>query len=196
MRRLGLVTAVAVFFLSAFVPAFGRSAPQSKKKAGPETYSAYARVTATDVSGGAYVTFRIDKYSAERDIQAMEQALKTGGSAAFIEALRKAPVVGHIELGDKKFAIRWARQQPTAAGSVISLVTDVPVYFVGAAGADAKPRAGFDVAVVQLVMAAGGIGEGTMAAAARVKAGGPTGVEIEDYAAAPLKLASVTKVLS
>ena len=195
MRRLGLITAVAVFFLSAFVPASSRSAPQSKKKAGPETYRAYARVTATDVSGGAYVTFRIDKYSAERDIQAMQQALKTGGSAGFLEALRKAPVVGHITMGPQTFAIRWARQQPTASGSVISLVTDAPVYFVGAA-ADAKPRAGFDVAVVQLVMVAGGIGEGTMAAAARVKAGGPTGVEVEDYATAPLKLASVTKVLS
>lgn len=196
MRRLGLVAAVAVFFLSAFVPAFGRSAPQSKKKAGPETYRAYARATATDASGGAYVTFRIDKYSAERDIQAMQKALETGGSAAFLEALRKAPVVGHITMGSRTFAIRWARQQPSGSGSVISLVTDAPVYFVGTGAPDAKPRAGFDVAVVQLVMAAGGIGEGTMAAAARVKAGGPTGVEVEDYATAPLKLASVSKVLS
>jgi hypothetical protein len=41
-----------------------------------------------------------------------------------------------------------------------------------------------------------GLGSGRMAAAARVKPGGETGVQIEDYADAPIKLTTVTRKLS
>ena len=57
-------------------------------------------------------------------------------------------------------------------GRTISLVTERPVYFVGGGKADAKPRAGFELAVVQLNVDEFGLGSGTMAAAARVKASG------------------------
>jgi hypothetical protein len=74
---------------------------------------------------------------------------------------------------------------------VISIVTDKPVAFIGGARTDAKPRAGYDVAVAQFTVDRAGKGTGTMAAAARVKPGGETGVRIDDYAEAPVKL-SVT----
>jgi hypothetical protein len=38
-----------------------------------------------------------------------------------------------------------------------------------------------------------GLGNGTMAAAARVRPGGPTGVQIDDYAETPVKLVTVRK---
>ena len=38
-----------------------------------------------------------------------------------------------------------------------------------------------------------GLGTGSMAAAARVRPGGPTGVQIDDYAETPLKLVTVRK---
>jgi len=38
-----------------------------------------------------------------------------------------------------------------------------------------------------------GLGTGTMAAAARVKPGGPTGVQVDDYGSEPLKLVTVRK---
>ena len=125
----------------------------------------------------------------------MEKAL-AGGSAAFVTALRAAPVVGHFEVGDKKFNIRWARTKPTAKGRVISFVTDAPVYFVGAGLPGAKSKEGFEVAVVQLTMDSSGVGEGRMAAAAKVKAGGDTGVEIEAYDAEPVTLRSVMRIIA
>ena len=108
-------------------------------------------------------------------------------------ALRRAPIVGHLEVGNKTFAIRWARQKPNDKGRVISLVVDSPVYFVGGGVPGAKSREGFDTAVVQLTMDTSGLGEGRVAAAAKVKPGGETGVEIEAYDAEPVKLTSVKR---
>ena len=60
----------------------------------------------------------------------------------------------------------------------------------------AKSREGFDTAVVQLTMDTSGLGEGRVAAAAKVKPGGETGVEIEAYDAEPVKLTSVKRQIS
>ena len=169
--------------------------PKMTVRTAPETFHAYARVAAADASGGAYVTIKVLRYSAAEDIGAMEQALKSG-SAPFLEALRRAPVVGTFEIGGQAFDIRWARETRSPAGRVISFVTDKPVYFVGGASPDAKARTGFDVAVVQLTLSTSNVGEGVMAAAARVKPGGPTGVEVEDYATEPVKLTSVMRGMS
>ena len=170
---------------------------QSKKKASPETFHARAKVAVAGVAGAdALITIQIDQYTPENDIKTMEQALQSGGSAAFVEALRKAPAAGQFKVGDQAFTIRWARQQPTKTGRIISVVIDTPVYFVGGGVPGAKPRAGYDVAVVRLDMDSAQIGEGTMAAAAKVKPGGQTGVEIEDYGTEPIKLVSVMKVIS
>ena len=59
--------------------------------------------------------------------------------------------------------------------------------------ADAKPRAGYEVAVIQLKVDGRGDGAGTMAAAARVRPGGETGVQIDDYAEVPISLVKVTR---
>ena len=196
-RALVLCTVVALCcFVSAALAFDG--GPQSKKgKTKPEIFHAKAKIARAGVAAGdAAVTIRIDQYTPESDLKAMEQALQSGGSAAFVEALRKAPVAGQFTVGEQTFTIRWARQKPTASGRVISVVIDKPVFFVGAGAPGAKPRTGYDVAVLQLQMDSANIGEGTMAAAARVKPGGATGVEIDDYAEAPLKLVSVMKVIS
>ena len=73
------------------------------------------------------------------------------------------------------------------------VVTDKAVFFVGGGRANAKPRTGYESALIQLVVDAAGAGSGTMAAAARVKPGGETGVRIDNYAEEPLALTKVTR---
>jgi len=192
IRALAVVTA-ALFAAAASLGA----APQSKKKGGgPETFNGKAKVATGTATGDAYFTIQIDHYTPEKDLKAMEQALQTGGSDGFVQALRKAPVAGHLKVGDKSFTIRWARQKPTEKGRVISIVTDAPVYFVGAGLPDAQSRAGFDVAVAQMNIDTSGLGEGSIALAAKVKPGGQAGVEIQDYASEPVKLVSIMRVIS
>jgi len=72
-------------------------------------------------------------------------------------------------------------------------VTESPLAFVGGAAVDARPRKGYEVAVIRLDVDQIGLGTGSMAAAARVRPGGPTGVQIDDYAENPLKLVTVRK---
>ena len=62
------------------------------------------------------------------------------------------------------------------------------MFFVGGARPDAKPRTGYETALIQLQVDDAGTGTGTMAAAVRVKPDGEGGVRIDNYAEEPLDL--------
>lgn len=193
-RSLVVITAAAVLLASS---AFAAAPQSTKKKNGmPEVYHGKARVQANDATGDVYVSIQLDSYTPEKDRKVVEDALKTGGSDAFVEALRKSPIAGHLEIGQKTFTIRWARKVPAEKGNTITLVVDSPIYFVGAGMPGAKSRAGYDVGVIQLEMDSSNTGRGSMAPAAKVKPGGATGVEVEDYGSQPVKLVSVMRVIS
>jgi hypothetical protein len=166
----------------------------ARKWTAPETFVAKAesRAGATAVYS-ASLTIHVDRYTRDADRKVMEEALRTGGYPGFLAALRKAPEVGYVETGDKKFTVRWAKEVPEGEGRAISIVTDAPIYFVGGGRPDAKSRAGYELAVLELKMDSAGTGEGTMAAAARVKPGGETGVLIDRYADQPIKLLSIRR---
>ena len=179
------------FFVCAAASALAQSAP---KATAPETFSAKARV---ENSAGAAIEspiqVHIERYTPDFDRTAVENGLKINGYSGFLAALRKAPDVGYVDLNGQKTLIRWARQTPAGAGRTIVVVTEKPVYFIGGARTTSKSRAGYEVALVQLQVDAKGSGTGTMAAAARVKPGGETGVQVDDYAEVPIKLSSVTR---
>jgi hypothetical protein len=170
------------------------TAPQTGRFVGaPETFSARANVATDAARGDVYVTIHLTKYSTEHDLDVVVKALDAG-HAEFLDALRKSPVAGQIEIGKQTFNIRWAREaKDQKGGREITLVTDKPIYFVGAGVPGAKSREGYDVAIVQLMMDSAGLGDGTMAAAAKVKSGGDAGVQVDDYGSQPVKLLSVKR---
>jgi hypothetical protein len=159
----------------------------------PETFIANAQAEAQSAGVSAVVTIQIDRYTDERDLTTMLEALRLGGYPRLLPVLRSMPVTGSVELNGRKASIRWVRQTPTANGRTISVVTDTPLAFVGGSAVDAKPRAGFELAFLLLEVDSSGVGNGTMAAAARIRPGGPTGVQIDDYAETPVKLVTVRK---
>jgi hypothetical protein len=166
----------------------------SQSKGAPESFTANLHVTgATGGAGAATIQIDVQRYSPDFDRTSVENALKSGGYPAFLTALRKAPVVGTVSQGDQKWSIRWARERPAKNGRTLVFVTDQPVFFIGGGRVDAKPREGYEVAVIQVNIDDAGIGEGSMAAAARVKPGGDAGVQIDDYADKPIKLTSVVR---
>jgi hypothetical protein len=161
----------------------------------PETFS--ANVQASGAQGGAAaVTIAIDiqRYTPEADRTAVEDALKTGGYPAFLTALRKAPEVGNVSFADRKWPIRWARERATGKYTrSIVVVTDQPIFFIGGGRPDAKPREGYEVAVIELQVDNVGMGKGSMTAAARVKPGGENGVQIDAYEGKPMNLVTVVR---
>jgi hypothetical protein len=169
---------------------------QSWKNTAPESFTANAQITGETGGVATVVTIQINRYSADSDRDAVTKALTDGGHAAFVEALKKAPVVGSVKIGQRSVGIRWARQQAQGDGRHIALVTEGPLYFAGAGAVNAKPTEGFDVAVLDFTVDSVGLGKGTMATAAHVKAGGATGVQIDDYSGKKFDLLTVTRKIS
>ena len=159
----------------------------------PETFSATVQVKTGSGPITAAIQVHVERYTPDFDRKSLESALEHGGYANFVTALRKAPDVGSVAVGDSTFTIRYAREQKTPKGRTLVFVTDKAVFFVGGGRADAKPRAGYESALIQLLVDESGSGTGTMAAAARVKPGGETGVRIDNYAEEPLTLTKVAR---
>jgi hypothetical protein len=157
----------------------------------PETFDIVATVSPGGQAKGrvtAHLSVTLDRYTPEHERTKMTDGLKYNGYPGFLNALRDAPRVGTLEVAGDTFAIRWAHEVPSATGRTITLVTDQPVFFVGGGRKNAKSKAGYETSVMQLVLGQDGQGRGTMAAAARVKPGGETGIRIDDYAATPVEL--------
>ncbi len=194
MTRQYSVPALSLLVLGLWFCDAAPAAGQQTQNAGaPETFS--ARAQAENDAGAAVsapIVIHVERFTPDFDRTTVQEALRVGGYPGFLTALRKAPNVGYVELGRRKTLIRWARQVPSDTGRTIVVVTERPVAFL-AGQADAKPRAGYEVAVIQLKVDGRGDGAGTMAAAARVRPGGETGVQIDDYAEVPISLVKVTR---
>ena len=172
------------------------SARQYKPSTVPVEYSASVQAVGALGAVATSVQVHIDRFTADKDRTALVNALKTGGYKAFLPALQKAPVVGYVTVKDQRWDLRWAHQQVKDLGQIITVATDKPVYFAGGGAADAKPREGFDMAVIRLDVDTIGMGKGTFATAARVKPNpDSTGVEVDDYGGQPLPITMVSRVL-
>ena len=169
-----------------------QTASRSRKTA-PESFHANAQITGAAGGVASAITIQIDKYTSDADHATLVKALKEGGSGAFVSSLKSAPAVGTLTMGDRTFTIRWAREQPKGDGRRIALATDAPVFFAGAGAVDAKPTAGFDIAVIEFTVDSIGLGKGSMAAAAHVKPGGPAGVQVDDYSGKRIDLVTGTR---
>jgi hypothetical protein len=142
----------------------------------------------------APIEIHVDRYTPDFDRKRVEEGLRVGGYPGFVAALRKAPDVGYVAVTRHRFTIRYAREVVSDAGRTIVVVTDKPMAFLGGSMSDSKPRTGYEVGAIELTFVSRGEGTGRMAAAARIKAGGETGVVIDNYAAdAPIVLTKVTR---
>jgi hypothetical protein len=170
------------------------AAAQSGSQAGaPETFNAQASIKSAIGAVTTTVQIVLDRYTPDAERAAVESALKIGGYPGFVSALRKAPGVGRVELGGQQSTIRWARQTTSPKGRTIVVVTERPVFFIGGGGAKSKPKEGYEVALVELIVDDNGHGTGSMAAAARIKLAPEGGVLVDDYADEMIALTAVTR---
>jgi len=171
------------------------SQSQSYKNTAPESFRANGQMSGAQGGVASAIDISVDKYTPDAEHEALVKALQQGYEP-FLEALRKAPQIGSVKLGPNSYPVRWARERATDKDHRrIAVVTDKPVYFFGAGAAEAKPTAGYDVAVVEFTVDTVGLGKGSMAPAARVKAGGTSGIEIQDYSGKLIELRTVIRNL-
>lgn len=156
-----------------------------------ETFTATATVkTAGAATATAPVTVTLDRIMSQQEADALLAAFKSGGAAALHKALKGVKPTGSIALGGGAATpTRLAVERQTDKGRLITMVADTPILHLGKGLPDAKPTQGYDFAVLDLEIAAGG-GSGTLTPAAKVTVKGGAFV-VEGYSTEPLRLTAV-----
>ena len=126
------------------------------------------------------LSIRIERLLADAPYKRVSDALRFGGYPNFLNTLRPLPVIGTITLGTRKVDLRYARESQEQGKTRLVLAADRPLFFLG--GEPAKPRAGYELTIVELVFDDKGAATGRMAGAARVKPTGDGGVALDDFA--------------
>jgi hypothetical protein len=157
-----------------------------------ETFTGTATVkTAGGSTATAPVTVTVDRIMTQEEADKLLAAFKAGGAAGLRTALKGVKPTGSIQVGaGKAIPTRLAVERQTDKGRLITVVSDTPILHLGAGLPDAKPTAGYDFAVVDLELGAGG-GSGTLTPAAKVAVKGGAFV-VEGYSTEPLRLTSMT----
>jgi hypothetical protein len=152
----------------------------------PKTLTGSAETSGAAGRSTAVLTIRIERLMDDLYFKRLTDALQAGGYQKFFVALRTLPPIGYVQLGDTKTDLKYARERTDTPRLVLG--TDHPIFFVGAGAPDAKPRAGYEMGVIELDLDAQGSGQGTIAPAARVRRAPDGGVTVDDYGGAPIKL--------
>jgi hypothetical protein len=180
-----MLSAAVLLVGPAFAPAMLGQAAQ--------TFTATASVKTESKSATAPVRIAIDELSSEADQKAVMGALRSGGTPAVKDALSKMKDLGTIVVGERKAPIRYAFARPTGSGRLLTVVTAEPLLHLGSQLPDAKPKAGYDVAVAILVLDQNDAGQGELAPAAKVKTNESGAIVIEDYGSAKIWLKNIAK---
>jgi hypothetical protein len=104
---------------------------------------------------------------------------------------KRCSTASTVQIRERKWNIRWASQEAESDHRKITLAPDQAIFFVGGSRVDAKPRAGYDMAVLLLTIDKTGVGNGTIALAARVKPNAEGSSFILDE---PVELTKVAKL--
>ena len=163
-------------------------------QAAAEVFTAAATAkNASGVSANAPVTITIDRKMSQSEADSLVAAFKTGGAAALRKALGGIKPTGSVRIGTGTVTpTRFTIERVTGDGRLLTIVTDQPLAFVGAAAPGAKPKEGYDFAVIDIEVDAKGNGSGTLSPAAKLKIG-PGGFVVEDYSGEVVRLTAVKK---
>ena len=162
-----------------------------------QTAEAFTATAAVKGAGGASatapVTINVDRKMSQGEADKLAAAFKAGGAAALRKALAGVPPTGTVRIGTQPATpTRITIERTTAAGRLLTIVTDQPLLFVGAGLPGAKSQAGYDFAVIDIEVDAKGGGSGTIAPAAKIKMNGNAFV-VEDYGVEAVRLTAVKK---
>jgi hypothetical protein len=178
----------AAFVLALVIGAAALAAPPG----GPETFTATAMTkSAGGATATAPVTITVERTMSREEAVRLVQAFRSGGAAGLRKALEGVAPTGLVRVGAHEVAARLTIERVTDKGRLLTIVSDRPLLFLGAGLPGAKPRDGFDFAVVDLEIDAHGAGTGTLAAAARITAQQEMFV-VKDYADDIIRLTAVT----
>jgi hypothetical protein len=166
----------------------------SRGQAAGEVFTATAAVkTPSGAAATAPVTIAVDRKMPQSEVDALVAAFKTGGAAALRKGLAGVKPTGTVRVGaGEVMPTRFTLERVTGEGRLLTILTDKPLLFVGGSAPGAKPREGYDFAVIDIEVDGKGTGSGTIAPAAKIKMNQGAFV-VEDYGAEVVRLTAVKK---
>jgi hypothetical protein len=167
----------------------------ARAQAVPERFEGTATVkTSTGATASAPVTIVIDRKMPQNEAERFVAAFKTGGAAALRKALVGVAPTGSVKLGSgTPTAARLTIERRTDKGRLLTIVTDTPILFLGAGLPGAKPKEGYDFAVLDLEVDDAGNGIGQLSPAAKVTVNKDMFV-VDDYSSELIRLTGVKKL--
>jgi hypothetical protein len=157
----------------------------------PLTLSLDARAKSEITTVTSKVSIRVDRLLADAPYKRVTDALRYGGYPNFLNTLRALPVIGTVTLGTRKVELRYAHESQDQSKPRLVLVADRPLFFLGSE--PSKPRAGYELTIVELLFDGKGGATGRMAGAARIKPAGDGGVTLDDFADVEVQLSTSAK---
>jgi hypothetical protein len=152
----------------------------------PLTLTAKAQATQGETTITSTIKIYVDRLMEPSRRTRVLDGLKYNGYQGFMNALRPLPPIGRLESQRGRVDLRYAWETQVENGRRLVLVADKPLFFLAAD--TAKPRAGYELTVVDLVLDEHNAGKGSMAGAARVKPAPDSGIVLEDFASALVTL--------
>ena len=169
---------------------------QASKITALETITANAHVAGSAGAVATRVTMQIDRYIRRRSATPSRTHSSTGATRDSSLRFEKRRSWGPSPSQARRSTSVGPGNSPSPPAARLCSLPTSRVHFVGGGSTKAKPREGYEVAVLQFRLDDSGLGfEGTMAAAARVKPGGPSGVQIDDYAEKPIQLQTINRAI-
>jgi hypothetical protein len=137
------------------------------------------------------IAVTVDRKMSQAEADKLVAAFKSGGAAGLRKALSGVAPTGSVKIGGgKATATRVTVERATDKGRLLTIVADEPILFLGAGVPGAKPKTGYDFAVIDLEVDAKGAGSGTIAPAAKVTVKDGAFV-VEDYGGEVVRLTKV-----
>ena len=130
----------------------------------------------------------------QKEVDKYLEAFKSGGAAALHKALTGVAPTGSIQIGSgKPTPTVLTLERPSDRARLLTIVSNQPVMFVGGDQANARPKEGFDFAIVDLEIDKTGGGTGTLMPAAKVTVRQGVFV-LDEYSGQSLQLTNLKKV--
>jgi hypothetical protein len=171
----GLVVTAGVVSIAAAAAAQPQAPPQVLKATATLEREGGATITAP-------VTITVKRIMSEFEANKYANAYRRGGDAALRAALVDIPTTGTVQLGrGKPTPTRITFERKTEKGRRLTIIADRPLLFLGASLPDAKPKTGYNFAVIDLEFDAKGAATGTIATAAWIKLDPQGAFAVQDY---------------
>lgn len=129
MKRI-LILAVALTLLTAGSPVFAGEDSQASQPVPQRFEGRMAALSGPAAGGTAYMTFHVDRFATDPEVQNLAQILAEQGEESLLKAITAMDPGGWIKIGNGlRYNFRVVRSMQTPDGRMLVGITDRPIQF-------------------------------------------------------------------